>query len=154
MISNWFINDILNKLLYKEYKGCWSANNIVHLPDPHTGLIANLSIKNTPGTHFIAFFRKDNKEIIYIDSLCTKMTSLPKPIKTWMKRQKAKFTPYYKTSVQADNSFFCGFFCILSLLELCYNETRTKFQRRNLKKNDIICIDRIVSLVNKRERNK
>jgi hypothetical protein len=65
-----------------------------------------------------------------------------------MKKQKGiKFENYFNKKIQADSSTFCGFFCILAVLELHFNRKKSLFNTMQLIKNDDKCIKYILKII-------
>ena len=153
MITNKYIDGILRRLIQR-FGGTFSSNNTPDLSQTATSYVCNFSKRGTFGTHFVAFI-KTSKGIYYIDSLATENDFIPTDIKKWMEKQDGKkFIKYYKKRVQANNSTFCGFYCILALLEETYGLKRVQFRTATGKReeNDTRCINRIIKIISKIKR--
>jgi len=111
-LSNIFINNLMSDkdLLFK---GVYSVNEITPIYlQPNESIIVNLSNNYEPGSHFIAFYRKNNT-LIYFDSLCFFL--LDNNLKSFILKHKLNFE-YNKIAIQDVNSSFCGYYCILFIL--------------------------------------
>jgi hypothetical protein len=111
-VTNIFINNLLSS---KDtfFKGVYSANEInsIYL-QPRESIIVNLSNNYEIGSHFIAFYRKNNT-LIYFDSLC--FFILDNNLKSFILKHQLKFK-YNKKAIQDITSSFCGYYCILFIL--------------------------------------
>jgi hypothetical protein len=116
-LSNIFINNTLFPL-DRFFRGVYSANEISSIMlKPQESIIVNLSYSFEPGTHFIAFYRKENS-LIYFDSLC--MYFLDSNLKAFILKHNLKFE-YNKLPIQHIKSSFCGYYCIFFILYIKYN---------------------------------
>lgn len=148
MISNKYIDSILFHLIRK-FGGTFSSDDSPNLSNEVNSIICNFSKRGARGSHFVAFMKRKN-DILYIDSLNTSYSMLPDDIKIWMKKQKIKrFSPYYKYQVQDISSTYCGFYCILALLQETYPTItpRIKLNRQRLLLNDDKCIKLILKII-------
>ena len=68
--------------------------------------VINLDQYPDVGTHWIAFYVKNN-EVIYFDSFVVE--HVPKEIKRFIGHKNIKTNIFI---IQADNSVICGYFCI------------------------------------------
>lgn len=148
MITNKYIDSILFRLV-DGFGGTFSSDDCCNLSDQVSSVILNFSKRGTRGSHFVAFIRRKNI-VLYIDSLNTPLDLIPDDITKWMKRQRTqRFVNYFKYTVQDVSSTFCGFYCMLALLQETYGVKPVKFNRKKLIVNDNKCINQILKTVSK-----
>ena len=133
------------------FMGCWSCDNIPEKKCMKKGnfcIIVNLSPAGTKGSHFISIAKKRHKVIVF-DPLYHKLSWLPIPIINFINKicRKQIWTPYNQ-AVQSQQSTYCGFFTSCELLQTFLKVSKLKqYKRRQLKRNDKICIDNIMHMI-------
>ena len=140
-LSNYFLMDILNKLV--TFNGVFSIDNIPSsvLLKKHYAFICNLSRANEKGSHFITVIKKNNTITIH-DSLA--LNHYPN-----LKLGNEQLIYKYHNPIQEITSSFCGFYCIYFVLtNLVSNKSvLTPFLKTQLHKNDEICIVNIENII-------
>jgi len=138
-ISNVMINNFLNSR-DENFIGVFSSNELCNIDlKNNKSLIVNLSSVNEPGTHFIAFHRK-NKKLLMFDSLASYIVT--PTIKRFIIKQNLKII-YSHNKVQHDLSQYCGYFCIaftLLIKHMSLNSFINLFFHNNLILNDYIVL--------------
>ena len=144
-ISNQYIESILRPTC-KHFQGVFSANNLPkNLKKVDTFfLVCNFSKVGEKGSHFITIISLPDAAL-YIDSLglpcivpdiCSFLKQLKKPIF------------YNDKQIQASESKFCGFYCILFVLFFQQNsELCLKFDDKHFLSNDAACLKYIQQLL-------
>jgi hypothetical protein len=149
MTTNIYIEHVLNQVL-PNFRGVWSSDNCPSLLENNTSIVVNFSSFGTPGTHFIAFFRKNKNKCYYIDSLNIEEGLIPDTIKQWMRKQEFNiYEKYFPFKIQSDKSLFCGFYCILAICELYFKQNKTKWYKKQLIKNDDKCIVQTLLIISR-----
>lgn len=155
-ISNIYITTVLDQCKKLSYwNGIYSSNNIPnHILNGQQdfAIIVNLARQNEKGTHFVTIIQAQKKMFLF-DSLTTPRYMLPNNIKQWMDTKNG--VNVLSTPIQNFNSEFCGFYCIYFILWLSLpNSSKvlnrfsvTKFNYKNLKQNDAICIKMIIKML-------
>ena len=102
------------------FNGVYSRDNL-----PKTikngAYVINLDEYADVGTHWIAFYVKNN-EVIYFDSFG--IQHVPKEIKKFIGHKNTKTNIFRK---QADNSVMCGYFCIGFISFMLVGKSLIKF---------------------------
>ena len=88
------------------FNGVYSRDNLSNIIK-HGAYVVNLDEYEDTGTHWIAFYVKNN-EVIYFDSFGVE--HIPKEIKNFIGYKKDIKTNIFR--MQAYNSIMCGYFCI------------------------------------------
>ena len=113
-------------------------------------LIANLSPQEHSGTHFVTIIASP-REILYCDSYALPSKTSQMLHETLVKLGR-KITHVLKYPIQAIDSDFCGFFCMLFVCIFDYErfpiiKRLKKFSKHNLSENDVICISNIKQII-------
>ena len=102
------------------FNGVYSRDNL-----PKTikngAYVINLDEYEDVGTHWIAFYVKNN-EVIYFDSFG--IQHVPKEIKKFIGHKNTKTNIF---RIQADNSVMCGYFCIGFISFMLVGKSLIKF---------------------------
>lgn len=113
-------------------------------------IIFNLSPHYEKGSHFVAVLKKHNS-IYYFDSFGKPCSN--KDITKFFRKFKGKI--YYNSkTIQHENSFLCGFFC-LAFLIFCQRNKKPMhvfikyFNQKNLSINDTLVIRYIMNEIKK-----
>lgn len=137
-VSNHYIESILQPVC-KKFCGVFSSNTIpMQLLDQDTfSIVCNFSKVQEPGSHFVSIISLSDR-ILYIDSLG--LICVVPEIRAFLTKLKKPL--FFNTKpIQAANSKFCGFYCILFVL--FFEESvplKLKFRKDNLLANDALCI--------------
>jgi hypothetical protein len=145
-VSNHYIESILHPIC-KKFLGVFSADTIPEklLEQDTFSIVCNLSKAGETGSHFVSIIALRNR-VLYIDSLglpcivpeiCVFLAKLRKPLYINSKQ------------VQATDSKYCGFYCILFVLYFDKDVPMIKlqFDDANLLTNDNLCIEYIKQLL-------
>ena len=109
-ISNLMISDAVDKLKIPNFRGCFCRNDLPKLPHKQECDILNLDDSNGSGTHWVAWY-KDNDKKYYFDSYgLTPPTELINYLQS----------PIYYNSdrIQPDGTVVCGHACLYFLKKL------------------------------------
>jgi hypothetical protein len=117
--------------------GIYAINTLPIRVQYPAGLIVNLSVSGTQGTHWVVIYINNIRHGFYFDSLGRPP---PKPIEKFLKRNCVLYH-FNNIKFQDDLSVYCGQFCIVFL----YFAVRginilSKFDTNNLRKNDTIVL--------------
>ena len=152
-ISNVYIDKFLKKLEIEHFKGVFSCDTIpVELAnESNFSIVCNLSKFGSHGSHFVTLIY--NKPLLkYLDPLALNAT-IHGDIQTFISSMPhCKSISVLQKPIQAATSHFCGFYCIYFIL---YHGKKQSGRRLfgkikpfspNLKMNDDVCIDNIITL--------
>lgn len=138
-MSNFDLEEIGKKCLVN-FKGVYPSDSFPKIKknEIYFSVIFNLSPHNKPGTHFVAFVKKQNK-FYYFDSFgepCL-VDSLKKSISSFTNE-----IIYSSKKLQQERSIFCSFFCLAFILHMQKNDSTTLTSFLNIfpckiNKNDI-----------------
>ena len=109
-ISNLMISDAVDKLKIPNFRGCFCRNDLPKLPHKQECGILNLDDSSGSGTHWVAWY-KDNDKKYYFDSYgLTPPTELINYLQS----------PIYYNSdrIQPDGTVVCGHACLYFLKKL------------------------------------
>ena len=130
--------DELLQLVLKDCKtasvvtGIYAIDTLPVLVKHPAALIVNLSPSTSGGSHWIVIFVDKNRRGLYFDSLGRKP---PRPILKFL-RKNCKYFSINRIQYQADDSVFCGLFCIVFIYFKVRNQNiLSSFNTKNLKKN-------------------
>ena len=145
-ISNRFIESVL-KPTCENFRGVFSADTIPTelLNSNNFSIVCNMSGVNERGSHFVTILVKPD-QVFYIDSL-----GLPPIIPemyNFLQRLRKPMV-FNSKQVQDFSSKFCGFFCILFVLNFNFPSTPLSFQSNDLMLNDVVCVEKIQEILNK-----
>ena len=119
---------------------------------PRQGIILNLSSSNHPGSHWVAVYVNVNGVGEFFDSFG--IGCFDSNILEAFQTQNLKVVNFEKT-LQDQNSYFCGFYCVAYLLcrevGISRDTFTSFFQDKQLLKNDDTCIEIIKNFVRIRE---
>ena len=118
------------------FHGVFSAEELVSMTPEVGQYVLTESRRSRLLSHFVAVIVSDT-EILYFDSFGIECTN-PSILKFLEKYDKP--IRYNETTLQAMESFFCGFFCILMCLYYSKPRSWKMNFSKNLIKNDFICI--------------
>ena len=154
-VSNHYILDTLNKLQVSDlFMGVYSCNDM-NIPllkrKKEFILVANLSPKRTPGSHFVTIVKTLKEEVLYIDSL-GQPSFLSKQLFDSLKSLGKKVTTLNRRPIQAADSVFCGIFTIYYSIFFDYKrfpviKNQKTFLKKDLYKNDAICLHNIKKII-------
>ena len=144
-ITNIFIEEILFNNT-SHFHGVFSSNNI-NLSLKHLtkfSIVCNLSNENEDGSHFVAIIVLPTY-VLYIDSF-----GLPCVTESVCKFLSLLNKPIYHNSkqIQDFSSNYCGFYCMMYVLYFDKERSFTVKFTNNLKKNDMLCIKYVISMMN------
>lgn len=110
-------------------------------------IIFNKDKHNKPGSHFVAMFF-DRSKLVYFDSFGKNCDN--KMLKQFIKKNlNGRKYIYNKQCIQADESLFCGLFCVQFIRSQNKNMSMSKFitsfSKNNLKTNDLIVTEMITN---------
>jgi len=112
-LTNNELEKMSKKILGETFLGVYPSNAKPEIPKySDFSIIFNLSKHNEKGTHFVTVLKK-KKSVFYFDSYGKPCEN--KNILIFL-NQLSQFYYYNKFSIQADNSIFCGIFCLGFLL--------------------------------------
>lgn len=134
----------------KHFLGCFPSDLQPKTKRNIFSIIFNLSKHNEEGSHYIAIFANKTK-ILYFDSFGNKCDNKD-ILKFIAKNKKNRKYRESKLEIQNCDSNFCGYFCLGFILSQELNTPFEKFLkmfRKNLKLNDEIIIDYIISAFTK-----
>lgn len=146
-LSNSYLEKLGKKLLPKTFLGVYPSDIHPKSSKKDYSFIFNTGSSNTSGEHFVAVF-KTYKKVFYFDSFGVKPNK--KLIQRFLHRLKLPIISF-KTPLQAEDSNFCGFYCLAFLL-MKYNKIQTSafvrlFSNTNLKQNDTVVIEFILDCI-------
>lgn len=149
-VTNGYLEKISKKILGSEFLGVFPCDAHPKTRRKNFYVIFNLSKHNETGSHFVCISKKDNI-LTYFDALGTSLTN--NYIKNFIKKliKSPVVLLDLKTKIQADNSDFCGFFCLGFLISQKKNIPLIKFfnmfNLKNKEENDGIIKNFIISKI-------
>lgn len=118
------INKILNtcKITKKFYIGCFAADKIPKIEQFPASLVVNLDTYDQEGSHWVAVFCVNKKQVYYFDSYGIEPN-------LYIKQFLTQFLKVYqnKKIIQALNSNVCGFYCIYFIYSLSIGQSFKNF---------------------------
>ena len=157
-VSNPYLDSLLKFLVEKhgtasDYLGVFAADRVPLSIKNGQYFIANTDQATDPGEHFIVLF-KEKGNLQYFDPLANPYFLYPDMKK---KLKKAPRLTNPNRPIQAVESQFCGYFCALFCC-LRFMEPGAlrllTFRRKNLKKNDEICVKNLMTILRKKKKKK
>jgi hypothetical protein len=149
-LTNVYVEKLGKKLFRNKFLGVYPADILPKNSNKNKccSIIFNTGNSNTVGEHFVAFYWTKS-EIHYFDSFGEKLKN--KNIKKFLKHFPNHSKIYNCKKIQADNSTFCGFFCLAYLMSK-FNKIPShvfyqQFSKIKLKKNDQKVVNTIVSFI-------
>lgn len=147
-LSNSYINNFLIKCNLTHFHGVFSADNIPKKfrNKVNASFICNLANSNISYGHFVTISMNKNL-IFYCDPFGLPCTNIN--ISNFLTSCNRQIV-YNNDKIQAPESHFCGFFCILFVLLYHYPENINKISfSKKLIKNDAKCIKYICKIIQK-----
>ena len=144
-LENDYVNNILSLMKIKQFKGVYPVDqfNLENLAK-NCCIIINTDASDGRGEHFIVIIKNSNNKFSYYDPAALPLIAYQDAYK-YLKNYQIKLIN--KRAVQSPTSVFCGFFCVHFIAKTYLKPKKLqKFNRVNLKTNDLIVQKNIVKM--------